>query len=282
MTVQLRIADLALPLRQVSLDSVHEKNVRHGHISTLHIWPARRPLAASRAVLLLTLLKDSGSHNKRAAVLRRLAGDLVEVDDGRGKTKEETRGGICKWGREDGPVLEDFRAEVLEGTGGRVPRVLDPFAGGGAIPLEGMRLGAEVVASELSPTAWFVLRCALHYPHLVAGERLPLPAFSLCDRDFVEAFLKARGFKGPKLGAQVEHVWRPANGAPREAFLPVIPSTVSDVELAWHVRAWARRVADRVRSEMTSRYPTYAEFEPVARGSRSGQRLGAKGPVEDW
>ena len=281
MTVQLRIADLALPLRQVSLDSVHEKNVRHGHISTLHIWPARRPLAASRAVLLLTLLKDSGSQDKRAAVLRRMAGHLVEVDDGRGKAKEETRGGICKWGREDGPALDDFRAEVLEGTGGRVPRVLDPFAGGGAIPLEGMRLGAEVVASELSPTAWFVLRCALHYPHLVAGERLPLPAFSLADRDFVEAFLKARGFKGAKLDAQVEHVWRPANGAPKEASLPVIPLSASEVELAWHVRAWARRVADRVRSEVTGRYPTYAEFEPATK-ARPGQRFGAKGPVEDW
>ncbi|MYI65527.1 MAG: DUF1156 domain-containing protein, partial [Gemmatimonadetes bacterium] len=55
-----RLSETTIPLRQISLDSVHEKNVRHGHISTLHIWPARRPLAASRAMLLATLLPDPG------------------------------------------------------------------------------------------------------------------------------------------------------------------------------------------------------------------------------
>ena len=71
-----RLIEAIFPLRQTSIDSVHEKNVRHGHISTLHIWPARRPLAASRAVLLATLLRDPGHPEARRALLDRIAGHL--------------------------------------------------------------------------------------------------------------------------------------------------------------------------------------------------------------
>ena len=79
-----RLIESAFPLEQVSLDSVHEKNVRHGHISTLHIWPARRPLAACRAALIATLLPDGGGARERQAVYRRLAGTVVEtVEDER-------------------------------------------------------------------------------------------------------------------------------------------------------------------------------------------------------
>ena len=287
--IKYRIVDRAFPLRQVSLDSAHEKNVRHGHISTLHIWPARRPLAASRAVLALTLLKDEGNEDNRRDVLRQLAGHVVEVEDNQGTQKEETRGGICRWGQEDGPALDTFRELILEVSGGRVPRVLDPFAGGGAIPLEGMRLGAEVVASELSPTAWFVLRCTLHYPRLVAGEKLPLPGFCVGDWKFLEAFLRARGSKGKKLEAEMERAYRP-QGEPHRSQRTVrplpqvevsleMPSATSEVELAWHVRAWARRVVNRVRQEVAGRYPVYAEFEPVA-GPR--KRLGTRMRTTEW
>ena len=277
-----RIADLTLPLRQVSLDSVHEKNVRHGHISTLHIWPARRPLAASRAVLALTLLKDNGNGDERRRILRRLAGHVVEAEDSRGNTREETRGGICRWGREEEPALDTFREQILEASGGRVPRVLDPFAGGGAIPLEGMRLGAEVVASELSPTAWFVLQCTLHYPRLVAGKRLPLPSFCLEDQAFLEAFSKARGFKGEKLEAEMERTWRPRASGNRsqQTVQPFpqwkrrgvqeVPSATSEANLAWHVRAWARRVVERVRVDVAGWYSAYAEFEPVTQPQTAG------------
>ena len=73
-----RLIETAFPLKQASLDSVHEKNVRHGHISTLHIWPARRPLAACRAALIASLLTDSGDPEQRQKVLKRLAGHIVE------------------------------------------------------------------------------------------------------------------------------------------------------------------------------------------------------------
>ena len=211
-----RLIEAAFPLKQVSLDSVHEKNVRHGHISTLHIWPARRPLAASRAALLATLLPDPGTREGRGDVLRRMAGKVVETPDAKGeRMREETRGGVLHWGREgvgnggkaagvveagasSGVGIEAFREEIRQAFGGRAPRILDPFAGGGAIPLEAMRLGCEAVASDLNPVAWFILRCTLHYPRLLAGQRQPLPEFALRDRAFVAAFLKGQGVKGQK------------------------------------------------------------------------------------
>ena len=172
-----RLIEVAFPLEQVSLDSVHEKNVRHGHISTLHIWPARRPLAACRAALIATLLPDPGDAAERKEIYRRLAGEVVESAkterrDGRTveRRKRETRGGILHWGREGGADLDWFRARIREAYGGRVPKVLDPFAGGGAIPLEAMRLGCEATAIDINPVAWFILKCTLDYPRRLAGD----------------------------------------------------------------------------------------------------------------
>src|SRR6058998_3784086 len=106
-----RLIEVAFPLKQASLDSVHEKNVRHGHISTLHIWPARRPLPACRAALIATLLPDPGNPEERRQILERLAGKVVQVPRKKrlpsGRVQEtlveETVGGILHWGRESGP-----------------------------------------------------------------------------------------------------------------------------------------------------------------------------------
>ena len=175
-----RLIEVAFPLKQVSLDSVHEKNVRHGHISTLHIWPARRPLAASRAALIATLLPDPGDAEERRDILLRMAGRVTEKVERKRvngrvveRVKEETEGGILHWGRENGSDLEWFRKEIRKAYGGRAPRVLDPFAGGGAIPLEGMRLGCEVTAMDINPVAWFILKCTLEYPQKLAGQTRP-------------------------------------------------------------------------------------------------------------
>ena len=268
-----RLIETAFPLRQVSLDSVHEKNVRHGHISTLHIWPARRPLAASRAALLATLLSDPGTAEDRRELLGRMAGKILEVPSASGdRMKEETRGGILHWGREseeEGAVeIGNLREAIRSAFGGRAPRVLDPFAGGGAIPLEAMRLGCEAVAADLNPVAWFILRCTLHYPHRLAGQARTLPEFALRDRGFAEGFLKARGITGKtalreelaRLGhgdgepVQVDSLRTDEDGVP-----------ASGANLAWHLRAWGQRVLDEVRRELVARYPTYAEFEPVRR-----------------
>ena len=202
-----RLIEVDFPLERVSIDSVHEKNVRHGHISTLHIWPARRPLAACRAALVAALLPDPDNADERREIYRRLAGKMAEktgTERRGGRTVERrrqtTEGGILHWGRENGPDLDWFREQIREAHGGRAPRVLDPFAGGGAIPLEAMRLGCEVTAIDINPVAWFLLKCTLDWPQRLAGETLPLPAFARADRDFMAAFVKAAGGGGGATG----------------------------------------------------------------------------------
>ena len=265
-----RLIEAAFALRQVSVDSVHEKNVRHGHISTLHIWPARRPLAASRAMLLATLLGDPGTEEGRRRLLRRMAGTVEDVAGRGGEEAKETRGGILHWGREsalDGAdELDRFRAEVREAFGGRAPRVLDPFAGGGAIPLEAMRLGCEAVAADLNPVAWFLLRCTLHHPRRLAGRQRPLPAFALGDRGFLGAFLKAKGVRRPAALREALARLGHGDGEPVQGTaLTDATSPASRADAAWHLRAWGRRVLAAARRALAARYPTYAEFEPVRR-----------------
>ena len=233
MTDRPRLIEVAFPLKQASLDSVHEKNVRHGHISTLHIWPARRPLAACWAALIATLLPDPGDDEERRQLLERIGGKIgrtVEKQEQGNRTvevvKEETKGGILHWGREDGADMAWFREEIRKAYGGRAPRVLDPFAGGGAIPLEAMRLGCEATAVDINPVAWFLLKCTLEYPQRLAGQVRPLPRFALESRAFMEGFFKGTGVKGKR---QLE---KNLESVQQRLFPP------PDVDLAWHVRAW--------------------------------------------
>ena len=275
---QKRLIEVAFPLKQVSLDSVHEKSVRHGHISTLHIWPARRPLAASRAALIATLLPDPGDAEARKDILERMAGRVTEKVERKRvngrvveKVKEETTGGILHWGRENGPDLEWFRKEIRKAYGGRAPKVLDPFAGGGAIPLEAMRLGCEVTAMDINPVAWFILKCTLEYPQKLAGQTRPLPEFALADRKFMEAFLKAKGFKGARLRTFLERLGH-GNGEGTQLGGLAQDDSITEADLAWHVRAWGRWVLARARRELASYYPTYAEFQPLTPVEDTNQR----------
>ena len=266
----IRLIESAFPLRQASLDSVHEKNVRHGHISTLHIWPERRPLAASRAVLAATLLPDPGNQADREALAQRIGGTVVKKNTTKGE-KEETEGGVLHWGRESSPEVGVLREEIRNAFGGRAPKVLDPFAGGGAIPLEAMRLGCEVTASDLNPVAWFILRCTLHYPRLMAGQTLPLPDFALRDREFMQAFFKAHGYS--KAQVLRGHMARLGHGDGRAVQVSSLDTEEPEKQATfpWHLRAWGRRVLDGARRELAFRYPTYAEFEPVKRRGRRGE-----------
>ena len=279
-----RLSESTLPLRQISLDSVHEKSVRHGHISTLHIWPARRPLAASRAMLLATLLPDPGDGEGRQRIARRMAGRLIPKKLKGGDEdpeQKETSGGILHWRRQDGPELAKFRTEIKEAFGGRTPRVLDPFAGGGAIPLEAMRLGCETFASDLNPVAWFILRCTLHYPRVVGQRELPLPEFALRDRGFATALVRARGAKTKVAIRNALVRLGHGDGGPVQLAPTLLEEDAStSANFAWHLRAWGLRVLEKVRRELANRYPTYAEFEPMRRKGRGRSQVSADSQFE--
>lgn len=283
MTDRQRLIEVAFPLKQTSLDSVHEKNVRHGHISTLHIWPARRPLAACRAALIATLLPDPGTPEARRALCEKIGGKVVKVvkkkatANGRSEDRlvEETVGGVLHWGREteNKADIEWFRKEIRKAYGGRAPKVLDPFAGGGAIPLEAMRLGCEATAIDINPVAWFILKCTLEYPQKLAGQTRRLPDFALRDAEFMESFFKAQGFKKPQIRTFLSALGLDdvAPGTTEEPFLDgmggvstegIDPSFL-EADLAWHVRAWGRWVLARARQDLAEYYPITIAFQPL-------------------
>ena len=254
---------------------MHEKTVRHGHISTLHIWPARRPLAASRAALLATLLPDPGNPEGRKELCEKIGGKLKTETDKEGRIKEVTEGGILRWKREseNKSMMDWFREEIRKANGGRAPKVLDPFAGGGAIPLEAMRLGCEVTAADLNPVAWFILKCTLEYPQKLAGQKRPLPDFILRDREFMEDFLKqGKGLKGAKLRKTLDVLGHRAREREHHQdewdFEQAAASAgvTLEADLAWHVRAWGRKVLAEARKELAHLYPTYAEWQPLMQG----------------
>jgi len=141
-----RFIEESFPLKEVSIESAREKNIRHGHISTLHIWWARRPLASSRATSYAALIpapKSVEEWNKKKQFIIHLS----------------------KWENSlNHHLISKARRDILEANGGKPLRILDPFAGGGSIPLEALRLGCEVYAGEYNPVAVLILKCTLEYP----------------------------------------------------------------------------------------------------------------------
>ena len=264
-----RLIETAFPLRQASAASLHEKAMRHGHISTLHLWPARRPLAASRAAIAAALLPDPGDDEARKTLVRRLGGGLkvkkqTKAEAGKkvDTTKVEGDGGVLWWGQENLPDMAWFRDQIRAAHGGRAPRVLDPFAGGGAIPLEAMRLGCEVVANDLNPVAWFILKCTLEYPQRLAGQTMPLPAHAMRDTEFATAFLKAQGLKGLRLEQAVARMTAIGRGEKaQEDLLGDADRPWEQVGLGWQVRAWGHWVLKDARRELAAHYPTYAQWQ---------------------
>lgn len=243
-----RLIEVAFPLEEASLASVHEKNVRHGHISTLHIWPARRPLAASRAAILGALLPDPGRADHRRKLLQLIGG--TEVDN--------YRDGALFWGTEDGDALKELQKRIKKFYPDGAPKLLDPFAGGGAIPLEGMRLGCEVTASDLNPVAWFVLKCTLELPQRFADERWDLPDFCKKWPDFVDDFTAGK-VKKRKRADLID-----ARDNEQTMLLFTEYEKKQPADLAWHVRAWGRWVLERARADLDRHYPVIDGEQPVA------------------
>ena len=170
-----RLAEVDFPIAEVSRQAAREKSIRHGHPSTLHLWWARRPLASSRAVLMALLLPDPcDPHCPEAfkAEARRILIAMdgrpqgwepaVETDDGLRQTILTFIADFANWDNAaKSRYLETSRALVKAAHGGEPPLVVDPFAGGGSIPLEALRLGCEAFASDLNPVACLILKVML-------------------------------------------------------------------------------------------------------------------------
>ncbi len=146
------LIESTLPLRELSAEARREKAIRHGHISTLHVWWARRPLVVARAAVLGALLSDDA------------------------EVSPEFIRNLCQWDVHDGDLsgrylLEHARSLIRQRFGDTPPRVLDSFGGGGSIPLEALRLGCEAHAVEYNPVAYLILKATLEYPQRY-GHRL--------------------------------------------------------------------------------------------------------------
>src|SRR3990170_3164358 len=141
-----RFIEESFPVKEVSIESAKEKSIRHGHISTLHIWWARRPLASSRATNYAALIPAS---------------ENVEEWN---KTREFIIN-FSKWENSlDQSMIQKARDDILKANSGKPPKILDPFGGGGAIPLEALRLGCETYSNDLNPVAVLIQKCTLEYP----------------------------------------------------------------------------------------------------------------------
>ena len=164
-----RIAEVDFPIAVVSKHSVREKSIRHGHPSTLHLWWARRPLAACRAMLLALLLPDPCDRHcpeefktKARKLLQQLTGNVGPDDITLRKAILKFIGDFADWDNAGNPVfLEIGRGLVKAAYPEENPLVADPFAGGGSIPLEALRLGCETFASDLNPVACLILKVML-------------------------------------------------------------------------------------------------------------------------
>ena len=158
-----KLIEVALPLEDINRESAREKSIRHGHPSTLHLWWARRPLAACRAVLFAQLVDDPSAHP-----------DKFPTEEEQKAERDRLHGIISRlvvWENiHDEKLLREAHEEILKSTGGDPPPILDPFAGGGSIPLEAQRLGLEAHASDLNPVAVLINKAQIEIPPKFAGQ----------------------------------------------------------------------------------------------------------------
>ncbi len=163
MSYRKKLIEVALPLEAINKASAREKSIRHGHPSTLHLWWARRPLAACRAVLFASLVDDPSSHPEKFTTEEEQERERQRLF----KIIEE----LVLWESTNNErVLNAAREEILKSTDGNPPSVLDPFCGGGSIPLEAQRLGLKAYASDLNPVAVLITKALIEMPPKFAGK----------------------------------------------------------------------------------------------------------------
>ncbi len=293
-----RLAEVDFPIAEVSRHAAREKSIRHGHPSTLHLWWARRPLASSRAVLMALLLPDpcdvhcpTTFKSRARQVLLAMKGRprgwnaAIKTDEGLRRILLRFIADFANWDNSADPeYLETGRNLVKAAHPEETPLVVDPFAGGGSIPLEALRLGCETFASDLNPVACLILKVMLediprHGPRLAdelreAGVEIKAQAEKELadlypkdpDGSTPIAYLWARTVRceSPDCGAEIplmRSMWlcrkpnrkwalrtqmtRPANGPPQVTFEIFEPESDREVATGTVSRARATCVSCR-------------------------------------
>ena len=237
-----KLIEVALPLDAINAAAAREKSIRHGHPSTLHLWWARRPLAAARAVIFAQMVDDPGSRpelfpteQEQERERRRLFDLIEELVKWENTTNEE----LLQQARAE--IRASWRRTCADHAGGpraaelfdpeRLPAFHDPFAGGGALPLEAQRLGLEAHASDLNPVAVLINKAMIEIPPTFAG------------RPPVNPDARSEG----KLVSGAAGKWTGARG------------------LAEDVRYYGRRMRDEAERRIGHLYPKIAVTDEMAR-----------------
>ena len=277
-----RLIEVALPLREVSEQSAREKSIRHGHISTLHVWWARKPLAACRAAVFASLIPDPDDPNCPES-FRKLVRELLgrrefkpRSDDG--STVEDTLRNRClefikhlvKWENSNNPeyiaparrMITAAHKFLHSDSESDAPIVLDPFAGGGAIPLESLRLGCETHAIDLNPVAHLIELCTLVYPQRYGkADSRPVP-------NYIKRLIPLR--KGEKRAKRREGGdLFTTDDAPAiaDALVPEVEITETEYRknpLAADVKYWGHWIRGEVQDLLSPLYNTeFKTYSPV-------------------
>lgn len=225
-TYKPKLIEVALPLATINAEAAREKSIRHGHPSTLHMWWARRPLAAARAVIWASLVDDPSANpalspEEQEAERTRLFGILER---------------LVKWENANDPsVLAEARAEIDRCFPDGPPPVLDPFGGGGAIPLEAQRLGLKALSGDLNPVPVLIQKAMIEIPPRFADQAPVHPGvdggLSTWERaQGLAADIEAYGkWMRSEAEARIGHLYPNAIGSDGESLTPI----------AW---IWARTV----------------------------------------
>lgn len=224
-----KLIEVALPLETINRESAREKSIRHGHPSTLHLWWARRPLAAARAVLFAQLVDDPSARPDEFPTeeLQRKERDRLHKLIERLVVWENIR---------DEKLFGEARAEILKSTDGKPPPILDPFAGGGTIPLEAQRLGLEAQASDLNPVAVLINKALIEIPPKFRDQPPVFPGLAESEiRDW-------KGAQGLAADVRAYGAWMRDEAEKRIGHLypkATLPDGSNATVIAW---IWARTV----------------------------------------
>lgn len=223
-----RFIEESFPVKEVGEASVREKNVRQGHVSTLHLWWARRPLAASRATMYATLTpvpKDAEEWQKKRDF-------IIQLSQWENSSNQS--------------LLERARREILEANGGVPPKVLDPFAGGGSYPLEALRLGCESYANDYNPVAVLIEKAMLEYPQKFGRPFDGMPDWAKPQVSATKTKDEGGKNKSKNNIGEQPALFDPATGSDPTEFNPLLNA----------VRYWGEWVQKEAQKELEDFYPS--------------------------